>query len=118
MLESDRFSVRPLKGGGGLSDADIDMMIADGLTADIWKESVGLSASRHVGHEADEVCVSVRFTDLYADYVSFCENRLMCDAGSSNQFSRDLRRLHFESRRESRGVCYMAYCDAKNKFNV
>lgn len=118
MLVRDRFSVRPLKGGEALTDEDMDMMIGNGLTVDIWRDHASISASRHIGHEDDEVCVTVRSTDLYQDYVRFCENRLMCEPATANQFGRDLRRLHFESRRESRGVCYRVYCDRKNKFNV
>lgn len=114
-LVKDRFSVRTL-GAGLLTDEDIDMMISNGHTVDAWKEYAGISDSRHVGHEHDEVSVDMRFQDLYADYDNYCRHRLMCNPVSTNQFGRDLRRLHFESHRLPGGMKYRVWCDVRNKF--
>ncbi len=104
-------------GGSGLDDETVDTMLQSGLTVDVWKEAVGISASRHVGHDDDEVCVSVRSCELYSDYSSYCKNRLLCEPCTQNQFGRDMSRLFFKSVRKSCGKCYEIYCDARSKFN-
>lgn len=116
LLEDDGWR---LGGGrkGGLDEETVDTMLQSGLTVDVWKDSAGISASRHIGHEDDEVCVSVRSCELYADYSSFCQNKLLCEPCTQNQFGRDMSRLFFKSVRRSCGKCYEIYCDARSKFN-
>lgn len=116
MLVDDSFRVR--KSGNGVTDEDIEMMVSNGHTVDAWKEHMGISDSRHVGHEDDEDFVLVSVSDLYSEYDHFCQHRLMCQPVTTNQFGRDLRRLHFESKRMSGGMCYRVWCDKRNRMYV
>ena len=73
----------------------------------------------HIGHEKDEVCLEVKSTELYKDYVNYCDVHLMCQAETMNSFGRQMHdRLNFESRRRSVGIHYIVYCDKDNRFNV
>lgn len=115
LLVRDNYSVR---GYGEVSDSDTEMMIASGLTVDVWKDYEKISASRHVGHDKDEVRSEVKFQDLYGDYSSFCSHKLLCQPVTQNQFGRDLQRLHFESKRGAGGMYYYLYCDIKHRYNT
>lgn len=115
---SDGFTTKRTIRGAGLTNEEVDNMIANGQTVDLWKADVGIRASRSVGHEDDEVDVWVKKSTLYEDYSNYCINRLQCPVGSDNQLGRDLHRLHFESQRKAGGMCYRVYCDKTSKFYI
>jgi len=119
-LVRDNYSIRPPKSGERLTDDDVAMYISNGQTVDVWIEQWAfISPSRHVGHECDEVMAEVRSTDLYKDYASYCENQLVCEPDTANQFGRHMYdRLHFEKRRRAQGWYYRVYCGRDNRFNI
>ena len=119
-LERDGFSVRKPMSGEKMTDEDIEMHIANGLTVDVWlSEWAFLWPSQHVGHENDEAGLEIRSLELYNDYVNYCHNNIMCEPCTLNAFGRQMHdRLHFESRRVSVGVVYKVYCDKDNRFNL
>ena len=118
-LERDGFSIKKPKSEVRMTDEDIEMHIANGLTVDVWlSEWAMVSPSRHVGHEDDEVCVDIRATDLYNDYAGYCVNNIMCEPVSGNAFGRQMHdRLHFETHRRASGLHYRVYCDKNHWFN-
>ena len=119
-LERDNFSI---KGGdskdGRMTDEEIEMHIANGLTVDVWlSEWAQLSPSRHVGHDDDEVGLEIKATELYNDYVDYCQNKIMCEPSKGNAFGRQMHdRLHFESHRKAGGMYYKVWCDKISRFN-
>ena len=119
-LERDGFSVQKPGRSDRMTDADIEMHIANGQTVDVWLDQWAfLWPSRHIGHDNDEVCLDIRSVDLYRDYVDYCANRLGCEPDTSNSFGRQMHdRLNFESKRKSAGIHYRVYCDKTNRFNV
>lgn len=117
-LMADGYTLKSSIMGMQLTSEEIDVMIANGQTVDLWKADSNIRASRSVGHEEEEVDVWVRKSALYQDYVSYCMNRLMCQPASDNQLGRDLHRLHFESVRKSGGMFYRVYCDKGNRFFI
>lgn len=119
-LERDGWSVANTRHGDKMSDEDIEMHISNGQTVDVWLDQWAfLSASRHVGHDKDEVMLELRSIDLYNDYADYCRNNIMCEPDSVNVFGRQMHdRLHFESRRKAQGKYYIVYCAADSRFNV
>lgn len=115
---SDGFTTKRTIQGAGLTNEEIDNMIVNGQTVDLWKADVGIRASRSVGHEDDEVDVWVKKSTLYEDYTNYCIHKLQCPAATDNQLGRDLHRLHFESQRKASGMCYRIYCDKTSKFYI
>ena len=119
LLVEDGYTTKTVRKGEDelYDDEEIDTMISNELTVDVWKNAFGLSASKHVGHDVDEVGLWVRATDLRNDYSDFCSNRLGCTPVTSNQFGRDMHRLHFESKRQAGGTMYKIYCKPDNMYN-
>lgn len=119
-LERDNFSVKSPKKPDMMDDEEIEMHIANGQTVDVWLDQWAfLWPSKHVGHDSEEICLDLRATDLYKDYVAYCETKLMCQPDTSNSFGRQMHdRLNFETRRRSQGRYYRVYCDKTNRFNV
>lgn len=119
-LERDGFSVQKPGRSEKMTDADIEMHIANGLTIDVWLDQWSfLWPAKHIGHDEDEVCLDIRSQDLYADYADYCLKRLGCQPDTSNSFGRQMHdRLNFESRRKAVGIYYRVYCDKSNRFNV
>lgn len=119
-LVRDGFSVRSVTQGDGMTNEEMEMYISNGQTVDVWLDQWAfLWPSRHVGHEADEVCVDIRSQDLYRDYSDYCQNNIMCQPETSNSFGRQMHdRLHFESRRKAQGMFYRVYCERTNRFYV
>ena len=68
MLERDGFRIGREREGNGMTDEEKEMFILNGQTVEVWlSENAFLYPSRHVGHEADEVPVTVRSSELYRD---------------------------------------------------
>jgi len=119
-LERDGFSIAGPVGGDRMTDEEVEMHIANGQTVDVWLDQWAfLWPSRHIGHDSEEVRLEIKSTDLYRDYVTYCDVHLMCQAETMNSFGRQMHdRLNFESRRRSAGIHYIVYCDIDNRFNV
>ena len=119
-LERDGFSVQKPGRGDKMTDADIEMHIANGLTIDVWLDQWAfLWPAKHIGHDDEEVCLEMRSADLYADYTDYCLRRLGCEPDTVNSFGRQMHdRLNFESKRKSVGIYYRVYCDKSNRFNI
>lgn len=119
-LERDNFSVKSPTMSDMMTDEEVEMHISNGQTVDVWLDQWAfLWPSKHVGHDADEVCLDIRAVDLYQDYADYCQHNLMCQPETANNFGRQMHdRLNFEPRRKSTGRMYRVYCDKNNRFNV
>ena len=119
-LERDNFSVKCPSDSDRMTDEEIEMHISNGQTVDVWLDQWAFMwPSKHVGHDADEVCLDIRAVDLYQDYASYCQHNLMCQPETANSFGRQMHdRLNFESKRKAQGRYYRVYCDKSNRFNV
>ena len=119
LLERDGFRVGKERRGDGMTDEELEMYIMEGKTVEVWlTEWAFISASRHVGHEDDETAVDIRSTDLYSDYYTYCQEKLLTQPVSVNMFGRVMMDAHFEKRRTSVGNVYRVYCDKDNRFNI
>ena len=103
-------------GDVGLNDDDIDMMIRNGHTVDLWVRHVGIYPVRHVGHEQEEVSAIIPFSRMFSEYESYCVNNLQEEPVSRKQMGNDLGRLGYERKRSASGQCYKIYCDKRNSF--
>lgn len=113
MLVRDGFM---FKGASEVCEDNIDYMIANGQTVDVWKYREGLRQSQYAGHSDDRAKL-VSSTVLYDRYVSFCVKNLY-DAVSKKQFGTDMRRLHFNVHRKRGGVFYEVYSDNELDYAV
>lgn len=82
---------------------------------DIFAKAEGLRPSAWAGR--GEACQLVRSSELYEQYVAFCDKSLY-EPLSSRGMAADLRRLGYRSQRKAAGVFYEVYCDRELDYAV
>lgn len=97
------------KGATEVNEDNIDYMVANGQTVDVFKYKEGLRQSRYAGHKDDKPMLVSSMT-LYERYARFCDKNLY-EVVTQKQFGMDMRRLHFTVHRKRGGVFYEVYSD-------
>lgn len=116
MLVRDGYTTRVGRKSDVPTDADIEMMLENGQSVDVWRYMSSISSAAHVGHSSEEVRISVKAGSLYKDYEDYCTGQLLVEPVNQKMFGRAMTRLNFHRKRAFSGWCYILYCSRDSRF--